>query len=112
MECLSDVEPMKGPRLDAARRASIKARSELVDAFAGNVRPIIKEIQVSGVTRACTHKFTLVRLEITRRYPCLKTNVPDRSFPQPHANSHANPPPTARGKNRWKLIQPLGPRGV
>jgi len=33
-------------------------------------------------------------------------------IPATHANSHANPPPTARGKNRWKLIQPLGPRGV
>jgi len=41
---------MKGPRLDAARRASIKARSEIADAFAANVRPIIKEIQASGVT--------------------------------------------------------------
>ena len=48
MERLSEVEPMKGPRLDAARRASIKARSEIADAFAANVRPIIKE--ASGVT--------------------------------------------------------------
>src|SRR5262245_28554520 len=39
-----------GPRLAAARRASIKARSEIADAFAANVRPIIKEIQASGVT--------------------------------------------------------------
>jgi hypothetical protein len=46
---LSEVGPMKGPRLDAARRASIKARSELADAFAANVRHIIKEIQASGV---------------------------------------------------------------
>jgi len=36
--------------LDAARRASIKARSEIADAFAANVRPIINEIQASGVT--------------------------------------------------------------
>jgi hypothetical protein len=47
LERLSDVEPMKGPRLDAARRASLKGRA---DAFAANVRPIIKEIQASGVT--------------------------------------------------------------
>ena len=47
---LSEVGPMKGPRLDAARRASIKARSEIADAFAANVRPIIKEIQASGVS--------------------------------------------------------------
>src|SRR6516165_2061414 len=33
---MSDVEPMKGPCLDAARRASIKVHSELADAFAGN----------------------------------------------------------------------------
>jgi DNA invertase Pin-like site-specific DNA recombinase len=39
-----------GPRLAAARRASIKARSEVADAFAANVRPIIKEIQASGVS--------------------------------------------------------------
>jgi DNA invertase Pin-like site-specific DNA recombinase len=39
-----------GPRLAAARRASIKARSEIADAFAANVRPIIKEIQASGVS--------------------------------------------------------------
>jgi len=50
LERLSDVEPMKGPRLDAARRASLKGRGELADAFAANVRPIIKEIQASGVT--------------------------------------------------------------
>jgi len=37
------------PRLAAARKASIKARSEAADAFAANVRPIIKEIQASGV---------------------------------------------------------------
>jgi hypothetical protein len=41
---------MKGPRLDAARRASLTGRSELADALAANVRPIIKEIQASGVT--------------------------------------------------------------
>src|SRR5262249_20716652 len=39
-----------GPRLAAARQASIKARSEIADAFAANVRPIIKEIRASGVT--------------------------------------------------------------
>jgi len=39
-----------GPRLAAARRASIEARSEIADAFATNVRPVIKEIQGSGVT--------------------------------------------------------------
>jgi len=37
-----------GPRLALARRASIKARSEAADAFAANVRPIIKEIQASA----------------------------------------------------------------
>src|SRR5262249_4456762 len=39
-----------GPRLAAARKVSIKARSEAADAFAANVRPIIKEIQASGVS--------------------------------------------------------------
>jgi DNA invertase Pin-like site-specific DNA recombinase len=39
-----------GPRLDAACKASIKVRSEAADAFAANVRPIIKEIQASGVS--------------------------------------------------------------
>ena len=39
-----------GPRLAAARKASIKARSEAAEAFAANVHPIIKEIQASGVT--------------------------------------------------------------
>src|SRR5262245_7221447 len=39
-----------GPRLAAARKASNKARSEAADAFAANVRPIIKEIQASGVS--------------------------------------------------------------
>ena len=39
-----------GPRLAAARRASIEVRREFADAFAANVRPIIKEIQASGVT--------------------------------------------------------------
>jgi DNA invertase Pin-like site-specific DNA recombinase len=39
-----------GPRLAAARRASLKARSKAADAFAANVRPIIKEIQNSGVS--------------------------------------------------------------
>src|SRR5262249_47756668 len=38
-----------GPRLAAARRASIEAR-EIADAFATNVRPVIKEKQGSGVT--------------------------------------------------------------
>jgi hypothetical protein len=37
-------------RLAAARKASIKVRSEAADAFAANVRPIIKEIQASGVS--------------------------------------------------------------
>ena len=39
-----------GPRLAAARRASIEVRREYADAFAANVRPIIKEIKASGVT--------------------------------------------------------------
>jgi hypothetical protein len=39
-----------GPRLAAARKASIKVRSEAADAFAANVRPIIKEIQASGIS--------------------------------------------------------------
>jgi DNA invertase Pin-like site-specific DNA recombinase len=39
-----------GPRLATARKAAIKARSEAADAFAANVRPIIKEIQASGVS--------------------------------------------------------------
>ena len=39
-----------GPRLAAARQASIQARGELANAFAANVRPIIKEIQASGVS--------------------------------------------------------------
>src|SRR6516164_2482318 len=39
-----------GPRLADARRRSIAARSEIADAFAANVRPIIKEIQASGVS--------------------------------------------------------------
>jgi len=39
-----------GPRLAAARQASIEARGELANAFAANVRPIIKEIQASGVS--------------------------------------------------------------
>jgi DNA invertase Pin-like site-specific DNA recombinase len=34
-----------GQRLAAARKASIKVRSEVADAFAANVRPIIKEIK-------------------------------------------------------------------
>ena len=37
-----------GPRLAAARRASSEAR--LADAFAANVKPIIREIQASGVS--------------------------------------------------------------
>jgi len=41
-----------GPRLADARRRSIAARGEIADVFAANVRPIIKEIQASGVT-AC-----------------------------------------------------------
>ena len=41
---------LDGPRLAAARRASIKARSEAANAFAANVRPIIKDIQASGVS--------------------------------------------------------------
>ena len=52
-----DVEPMKGPCLDAARRASLQSRSELADAFAANVRPIIKRYRrtaspVCGIIRA------------------------------------------------------------
>jgi DNA invertase Pin-like site-specific DNA recombinase len=39
-----------GPRLAAARKAFDKASSDIADAFAANVRPIIKEIQASGVT--------------------------------------------------------------
>jgi DNA invertase Pin-like site-specific DNA recombinase len=39
-----------GPRLNEARRRSIAVRSDLADAFAANVRPIIKEIQASGVS--------------------------------------------------------------
>ena len=39
-----------GPRLAAARRASIEVRRRLAEAFAANVRPIIKEIEASGVT--------------------------------------------------------------
>src|SRR5262245_56978269 len=50
-----------GPRLAAARKASIKARSEAADAFAANVRPIIKEIQASGVMGASLIKVTLRR---------------------------------------------------
>jgi DNA invertase Pin-like site-specific DNA recombinase len=38
-----------GPRPDTARRASIIARSEIADAFAANIQPIIKEIRASGV---------------------------------------------------------------
>src|SRR6266702_3183972 len=66
---LSDVEPMKGPRLDAARRASIKARSEIADAFAANVRPIIKEIQASGVTSMRGIARALVVRRTGGRYP-------------------------------------------
>ena len=39
-----------GPRLDEARRCSIAVRSGIADAFAANVRPIIKEIQASGIS--------------------------------------------------------------
>ena len=54
---LGTLEPMKGPRLDAARRASLQSRSELADAFAANVRPIIKRYRrtaspVCGIARA------------------------------------------------------------
>jgi DNA invertase Pin-like site-specific DNA recombinase len=38
------------PRLAEARAAVNAARQEAADAFAANVRPIIKEIQASGVT--------------------------------------------------------------
>jgi hypothetical protein len=39
-----------GPCPDTARRASIKARSEIADAFAANIQLIIKEgIRASGV---------------------------------------------------------------
>ena len=38
-----------GPRLAAARKASLKARSAAADAFAANVRPIIEQIRASGV---------------------------------------------------------------
>jgi len=44
-----------GPRLAAARRASIKARSEAADAFAANVRPIASGVSsLRGVARALT----------------------------------------------------------
>ena len=54
---LGTLEPMKGPRLDAARRASLQSRGELADAFAANVRPIIKRYRrtaspVCGIARA------------------------------------------------------------
>ena len=39
-----------GPRLAAARKASLKARREAADVFAANVRPIIEQIQASGVS--------------------------------------------------------------
>jgi DNA invertase Pin-like site-specific DNA recombinase len=39
-----------GPRLATARKASLKARSKAADTFAANVRPIIKEIQASGIS--------------------------------------------------------------
>src|SRR5262249_2047279 len=39
-----------GPRLAAARKASLKSRRAAADTFAANVRPIIKEIQNSGVS--------------------------------------------------------------
>jgi Resolvase, N terminal domain len=41
---------LAAPASPAARKASNKARSEAADAFAANVRPIIKEIQASGVS--------------------------------------------------------------
>jgi DNA invertase Pin-like site-specific DNA recombinase len=39
-----------GPRLAEARRRSLAARSAAADAFAANVRPIIEQIQASGVS--------------------------------------------------------------
>jgi DNA invertase Pin-like site-specific DNA recombinase len=39
-----------GPRLAAARKASLKARRAAADAFAANVRPIIEQVQASGVS--------------------------------------------------------------
>jgi len=38
-----------GPRLAQARKKSLAARSAAADAFAANVRPIIEQIQASGV---------------------------------------------------------------
>ena len=44
-----------GPRLAAARKASIKARSEAADAFAANVRPTASGVSsLRGVARALT----------------------------------------------------------
>jgi hypothetical protein len=39
-----------GPRLREAQQASLVARRKLADAFAANVRPIIREIVASGIT--------------------------------------------------------------
>jgi hypothetical protein len=39
-----------GPRLAAAQKTSVKARSAAADAFATNARPIIKEIQNGGIS--------------------------------------------------------------
>jgi DNA invertase Pin-like site-specific DNA recombinase len=39
-----------GPRLAEARERSVAARIEIADTFAANVRPIIKEIQASGIS--------------------------------------------------------------
>jgi DNA invertase Pin-like site-specific DNA recombinase len=39
-----------GPRLAQARKKSLAARSAAADAFAANVRPIIEQIQASGVS--------------------------------------------------------------
>jgi len=39
-----------GPRLAQARKRSLAARSAAADAFAANVRPIIEQIQASGIS--------------------------------------------------------------
>jgi hypothetical protein len=39
-----------GPRLAEAGKRSLAARNAAADAFAANIRPIIKEIQASGVS--------------------------------------------------------------
>jgi DNA invertase Pin-like site-specific DNA recombinase len=65
-----------GPRLAAARKASIKARSEAADAFAANVRPIIKEIQASGVSslRGVARALTARGVPTARGAPCLPSS--------------------------------------